>query len=112
MAGVIEIEVTCPGSAVARDIARACLEARAIACANILPGVESLFRWDGKVAVETEVLLRMKTQSGHFDTVCGLIARNHPYELPAIVAVPVLRAGPGVARWVADETGGALPGEL
>lgn len=99
-----EVEVTCPDKDSAREIARACLSARLVACANVLPKIESLFCWQGQIDSETEVLLRMKTPAPHFDAVCQHIRAHHPYTLPAIVALPVQAMGPGVADWVAEET--------
>ncbi|CUX82941.1 MAG: periplasmic divalent cation tolerance protein [Roseibaca calidilacus] len=103
MTGLIEVEVTCPDEESARQIARAALDARLVACANILPGVESLFHWQGQIDSETEVLLRMKAPDARFDRLCTVIAAHHPYELPAITALPLAAIGPGVADWVATE---------
>lgn len=103
MTGLIEVEVTCPDDDSARQIARAALGARLVACANMLPGLESLFHWQGQIDSETEVLLRMKAPAAAFDALCKLIAAHHPYELPAITALPVTAIGPGVAEWVAEE---------
>lgn len=111
MSDLVEVEVTCPDIATARNVARACLEARLAACANILPGVESLFHWEGEIAGEAEVLLRLKAQSARFDALAEVITRAHPYDLPAIVALAVRHAGPGVQAWVENETGGRPAGE-
>ncbi|MCC6007601.1 MAG: divalent-cation tolerance protein CutA [Rhodobacteraceae bacterium] len=111
MTGLLEVEVTCPDADVARDIARACLSARLAACANILPGVESLFHWQGDIAAEGEALLRLKSQEAHFDALAAMIARHHPYDLPAITALSVRRAGPRVQGWVEAETGGRAAAE-
>ncbi len=99
-----EVEVTCPDKESAREIARACLQARLIACANLLPKVESLFWWQGQIDSESEVLLRMKTPAANFAAVCSKIGASHPFELPAIIALPAQGMGPGVADWVAEET--------
>lgn len=99
-----EVEVTCPDKDSARAIARACLKARLVACANLLPKVESLFCWQGQIDSESEVLLRMKTPVQNFEAVCVSIRNSHPFDLPAIIALPVQAMGPGVADWVASET--------
>ena len=99
-----EVEVSCPDKDSARAIASACLKARLIACAVIMPKVESLFCWKGQIDSESETLLRMKTPAPQFDSVCQMISSHHPYDLPAIVALPVQAMGPGVADWVAAET--------
>ncbi len=99
-----EVEVTCPDKDSAREIAHACLRARLIACANLLPKVESFFCWQGQIDSESEVLLRMKTPAEHFDAVCKKIRASHPFQLPAIIALPVQAMGPGVEDWVLSET--------
>ncbi|MCC5963432.1 MAG: divalent-cation tolerance protein CutA [Rhodobacteraceae bacterium] len=101
---ILEVEVTCPDAETAQSIARACLTDRLVACANLLHGVESLFRWQGQIDSETEVILRMKARAMHFDAVCRVVGAHHPYDLPAIIALPVNDAAPGVADWVAAET--------
>lgn len=103
MTGLIEVEVTCPDEDSARKIAQAVLKARLVACANILPGVESLFHWQGQIDSESEVLLRMKAPLAQFKAICALVETHHPYELPAITALPMAAIGPGVSEWVADE---------
>lgn len=103
MTGLIEVEVTCPDEDSARKIAKAALQARLVACANILPGLESLFHWQGQIDSESEVLVRMKAPARQFDALCHIISAHHPYELPAITALPLAAIGPGVADWVAAE---------
>ena len=98
----IEVEVTCPDAASARRIARAALDKGLVACANIVPAVESLYRWQGRIESEGEVLLRLKTRLGGFDTLAALIARLHPYDLPAIVALPVIASGSGYDAWLRE----------
>jgi len=101
---LFEVEVTCPDKDSAREIASACLRKKLVACANLLPKIESLFIWQGQIDSESEVLLRLKTPAHNFDAVCAQIRAHHPFELPAIIALPVQAMGPGVADWVAQET--------
>jgi periplasmic divalent cation tolerance protein len=101
---ILEIEVSCPDRDSARAIAEACLRARLVACANLLPRLESLFRWQGQIDSESEVLLRMKAPAARFDAVASCIRAHHPYSLPAITGLPVVALGEGVADWVARET--------
>ena len=101
---VLEIEVTCPDKESARDIAQACLRSRLVACANLIPKIESLFCWQGQIDSETEVLLRMKAPAAGFDAVAECIRAHHPYSLPAIIGLRIAALGPGVADWIAAET--------
>lgn len=101
---LIELEVTCPDMAAAEAVARAALEGRLAACANILPGLRSLYRWEGRIEDEPELVVRMKTRAALFDRLAAAVAAVHPYDVPAILALPILRASPDYAAWVVAET--------
>lgn len=103
---LIEVEVTCPDAASAEAVARACVEDGLAACANIRPGLHSIYRWRGAVESEPEVGVTLKTRAALFEALCTAIARVHPYEVPAIVALPIRDASPAYAAWLRDETGG------
>lgn len=105
-AAMIEVEVNCPDADTARRIAQGAVQAGLAACANILPGVESIYLWQGRVNAEPEVALRLKSRGACFTALCALITRLHPYDLPAIVALPVLGANPGYGDWLREGTGG------
>lgn len=106
MTEFIEIEITCPDAASAEAVARACVSARLAACANIRPGLRSLYRWRGHVEDAPEVSLTLKTRAALFDEVCAEVARVHPYEVPAVVALPMAAVAPSFADWLRAETGG------
>ncbi len=101
---LLEVEVTCPDTDSAREIARAAVDARLAACGNIIGGVESVYRWQGAVESAPEVLLRLKARDGVFDALAALIVQRHPYDQPAIVALSVRAAGPGTEEWLRSET--------
>lgn len=100
----VEVEVTCPDAACAQRLAEAAVAVRLAACGWVIPGVLAVYRWQGAVETAPEVLLRLKSRADLFDGLCALIRAGHPYDLPAIVAVPVARLGPGVAAWWEAET--------
>ena len=102
----IEVEITCPDAAVAEAVARACIGARLAACANIRPGLHSLYRWQGAVEEASEVALALKTRAALFDAVCEAVSEVHPYEVPAIVAWQLVGVSPAYAAWLRDETRG------
>jgi len=100
------IFVTCPDAKVAEAIARDLVDKRLAACGNVTPPVSSVYRWKGKVVRESEVLLLVKTRTSLVSACTKAIRAKHPYELPEIVAVPIVGGLPAYLRWVASETTG------
>ena len=94
---------TCPDPESARHIADALVEERLAACVNVLPGVHSTYRWQGKVERADELLLLIKTTRVRLPALQERIKTLHPYELPEVLAV---EAGglPAYLQWVASET--------
>jgi periplasmic divalent cation tolerance protein len=84
--------VTAPDLKTARRLARAALEARLIACANLLPRIESHYRWRGKIERGAEVLLVLKTTRACLGKLERLILEQHPYDTAEFLVLPV-RAG-------------------
>ena len=84
----------------------ALVEARLVACANVLAPCTSVYRWQGVVETASEVPVLMKTTRARYPELEAAIRARHPYELPEIVAVPVEHGLPAYLDWVAVETGG------
>lgn len=80
---------TCPDEATASTIATRLVEKKLAACVNILPGVKSIYRWQGKIEQDNELLLIIKTRNDVMAQLESLIREYHPYELPEIVTVPI-----------------------
>ena len=97
---------TVPDAEVGRRLARSLLQERLIACANLVPGVTSLYRWEGEVQEEDETLVVMKTRSELVPRLIARIPELHPYELPEVLALRVDDGLPAYRRWVLGETGG------
>jgi len=83
-------------------LARTLLEERLIACCNLVPGVTSMYWWQGKITTDTETLLVIKTVAERIETVMSRIRELHPYEVPEIVALPVETAFEGYVAWVRE----------
>src|SRR5688572_29532437 len=79
--------ITAPDLETARKLARELVEARAAACANIVPGLTSIYRWQGAVQEDAEVLVVVKTSADELAALERIVARVHPYEVPEIVAL-------------------------
>jgi periplasmic divalent cation tolerance protein len=94
----------CPDEAVAALIARELVEARLAACVNRLPGVRSIYRWEGALQDEPEVLLAIKTSTSRYEELEMRLKALHPYEVPEIIALPVLAGAASYLAWLAAET--------
>ena len=94
----------CPDEEVANRIALAVLESGLAACVNILPRVQSLYRWQGKIESATEIPLLIKSTAANYPALEAAIQKLHPYDIPEIIALPVERGLPAYLNWVAAET--------
>ena len=104
MTDIRSIYVTAPDAEGAKALADALLERRLIACANLLPGMRSLYRWRGRTEDDAEVAMILKTTADRVDPALAAIEELHPYEVPCAVAWPV-EAGLGAyLDWVREET--------
>lgn len=92
---------TCPDAATAERVARALVEGGAAACVNILPAGRSVFRWQGELQTEAEHVLLVKTRRAAYAELERLLRETHPYELPELVAVPIVAGLSGYLEWVA-----------
>ena len=96
---------TCPDQTTAERIAEALVAERLAACANIVPGLISIYRWQGQVRRETELLLIIKTRGVVYSLLEARIRELHPYEVPEIVALPIQAGAAEYLGWLADSTG-------
>lgn len=94
---------TCPDAATAGRIAEALVGEGLAACVNVLPGVTSIYRWQGAVERAGEVLLLIKTTEGGFAALEERLVALHPYELPELIAVPIGLGLPPYLDWVRDQ---------
>jgi len=94
----------CPDEESANAIALALVEARLAACVNILPRVQSIYRWQGAVESATEIPLFIKSTATNYPALEAAIRDRHPYQLPEIIALPVERGLPAYLDWIATET--------
>ena len=97
---VLVILTTWPDADSARAAARALVGEKLAACANIVPGVESIYRWEGKVETGAEVLMILKTTIARYQMLETRIRALHSYELPEIVSLRVTDGLPAYLRWV------------
>jgi periplasmic divalent cation tolerance protein len=96
--------VTAPNLKTARTLARAALQARLIACANLVPKLESHYWWQGRVESATEVLLILKTPRTQLAALEKLIVAQHPYDTPEFLAIPLSAGNRKYLDWIAQST--------
>jgi periplasmic divalent cation tolerance protein len=95
---------TVPNIKKARQLAGLLVSKRLAACIQILPGLESHYRWKGKKETSKEVLLLIKTRASLYKKLEAAILKNHPYEVPEIVCLPITKGSKAYLRWISKET--------
>ena len=100
----IVVLCTVPTEEIAERIARALLDARCVACVNIVPAVRSLYRWDGVIEDARELQLLIKTRNTRYADVERVIRAAHPYEVAEIIALRVVHGSADYLAWIATET--------
>lgn len=97
---------TCPDHETAESIARALVERRLAACVSVLPGLTSVYHWQGAVEQASEVQLVIKTTRARYAEVEAAVLAVHPYELPELLAVEPVAGLAGYLGWIDAETAG------
>jgi len=94
--------VTCGSIGEARRIGRAVVEKKLAACANIVAGVESIYRWKGKMERAREVLVIMKTSEARLRELEREVKRLHSYAVPEFIALPIVAGSKEYLQWISD----------
>ena len=100
---------TCPDEAVALSLAATLVDEGLAACVNLLPGVRSIYLWQGQRQSDDEVLLLIKTAAARFPELAARLRELHPYDLPEIMAVPIRHGLPDYLNWVITCTTATSP---
>lgn len=104
MTDCILVLVTTGSEAEAELIAKALLEERLAACVNVLNPIRSMYRWEGKIADDQEWLLVIKTQSERFADLEAKVKTLHSYQVPEVIALPIVQGAAGYLQWLRQET--------
>ncbi|NNC90639.1 MAG: divalent-cation tolerance protein CutA [Akkermansiaceae bacterium] len=105
---VLVVLCTFPDVEQARQIGTALIEKQLAACVNVIPGIGSIYEWQGEIKQEGEVLALIKTSETAFPALENEIFRLHPYDVPEIIALPVAVGSVPYLRWVLGQTGAPL----
>ena len=102
--GTIVVLVTCPSQEVGEQVGRSLVEEQLAACVNVVPGVTSIYRWEGKICRDPEVLLVIKTRRPRLAALIRRVKALHPYSVPEIIALPLVGGSRPYLSWVRDST--------
>ena len=100
MTDILLVLVTAPSAPVAAEIARALVAERLAACGNVVPGLRSIYRWQGRVRDDAEALLLLKTSRARWPALRARVLALHPYEVPEVLALPVEAGNARSLAWV------------
>ena len=101
MTDVRVVLVTCPHPEAAAALARTLVEEGLAACGNVLPGLRSIYRWEGEVQDESETLLVLKTTAARFEPLRERVVALHPYQVPEVLSLAVDAGHAPYLAWVA-----------
>lgn len=104
MSDVIFIYVTCPNEVLAVRLANQLVTEKLIGCANILPGMKSIYRWDGKLQKSEEAVAILKTTREHYSVIEEKIRAQHEYKTPCIAILPIENGYLPYFEWIKNET--------
>jgi periplasmic divalent cation tolerance protein len=102
-AGVRVVLITVPDAETGAALGRSLVEERLAACVNVVPGVRSLYRWEGRVHDDGEALLVVKTRADRSAALAARIRDLHPYELPEVLELPAVGGSEAYLAWVRAE---------
>ena len=88
----------------ARRIGEALVAERLAACANILPGAHSVYRWQGEIVHDSEVVIVAKTRADLLDAAIARVKALHSYQVPCVVALPILAGNAAYLEWLVEQT--------
>lgn len=103
---VMTVFCTCPDTGVAERLASGIVERRLAACVNVLPAVRSIYRWGGEVHNDGEVLMMVKTTRSAYPALESWLVKNHPYDVPEVLALGIEAGTENYLEWVEHETEG------
>jgi periplasmic divalent cation tolerance protein len=104
MTELLLVMTSLPDEDTAKALAKRLIDIHLAACVQIQRGVQSIYRWEGRVCEEQEVVLVAKTTAEQWSAISAFIKQNHPYDVPEIIAQPITHSHTDYARWAIAET--------
>ena len=104
--GPLVVLVTAPSEAIALELGQRVVDDRLAACVSVVPGVTSIFMWEGKREEASEALLVIKTRAERYPALQQRVLELHPYSVPEVLALAVEAGAPAYLRWVQDSVAG------
>ena len=104
LSNFIVVFVTCGSEDEGLKIARALVEEKLAACANMVSPLRSIYRWEGKICDEKEWLLLIKTRQSRFEDLAKRVKALHSYSVPEIIALPITEGSPAYLNWISENT--------
>lgn len=104
MTEMLLVMTSLPDQNAAKVLAKRLVDSHLAACVQIQTGVQSIYRWEGRICEEQEVVLVAKTTAQQWPAISAFIKQNHPYDVPEIIAQPLTYGDTDYARWVIAET--------
>ena len=100
----VVILVTAPDETVAAELGRRLVEERLVACANVVPGLKSIYWWEGAVEEASEVLVLLKARGADVGRISKRVEELHPYSVPEVIATPIVDGLSDYLSWIQAET--------
>lgn len=92
--------VTIPDDVAAKTLAHKIINNKLAACVNIIPGITSIYSWDGKVNEDSEVLMMIKTKTSRVEDLVKFVKESHPYSIAEVISVPIEAGNPPYLDWI------------
>jgi periplasmic divalent cation tolerance protein len=101
---ICEVVITGPSAEWLIEFTRSLVTDRLAACGQTIPTIRSIYHWQGAVEDETEARVALHTRRALVDAIIARADQHHPYDVPCVIALPIVAANPAYAKWVLDET--------
>ena len=99
---VVFIYITHPEAGKAEALGHVLVENGVAACVNLIPGMKSIYRWQGEIETASETVMIVKTSAAMVERVQALVRKHHPYECPCIAVLPITGGDPAYLDWIAQ----------